>query len=439
MLLNYLDDIIRLMKFVDEVTIEVSSGNGGNGAVAFRREKFVPMGGPSGGDGGKGGDLVFEATDDLTTLYDLSFVRVHKAENGQNGQIKNMAGANGKDCVVKVPVGTLVYDLESGRLLVDMEHKGQREILLKGGRGGMGNARFATPTHRTPRSAEKGEPGKKLRLRLELKLLADVGLVGLPNAGKSTFLRAVSNARPKVADYPFTTLTPSLGIVKPEGLNSFCVADIPGLIEGAHEGTGLGTQFLKHIERTRILLHLVDVSQLDMENITKNYDVIMEELRQFSEKLAEKPVVVAANKMDLPDSRELFPDFKKEMDARGIKIFPISGATKEGIDSLLKYLSQELKELKTPVMLEANKDEKLYEYIEPFRIEELEEGYWEVTGPDIERLVAMTDFTNDEAIARFRQKIKKMGFIDELRNLEAADNDTISIGDMEFEYHEFFD
>ena len=439
MLTCLVNAIIAGMKFVDEVTIEVSSGNGGNGAVAFRREKFVPMGGPSGGDGGKGGDLVLEATDDLTTLYDLSFIRTHKAENGGNGQNKDMAGANGKDCVVKVPVGTLVYNLESGELLVDMEHKGQREILLKGGRGGMGNARFATPVHRTPRVAEKGEPGKKLRLRLELKLLADVGLVGLPNAGKSTFLRAVSNARPKVADYPFTTLTPSLGIVKPEGLASFCVADIPGLIEGAHEGTGLGTQFLKHIERTRILLHLVDVSQLDIADVARNYEIIMEELRQFSEKLADKTVIVAANKMDLPDAREIFPDFKKEMDARGVKVFEISGATREGIEPLLKYISQKLHELKEPVQVEANKEEKVYEYLEPYRIEELEEGYFEVTGPEIERLVAMTDFANDEAIARFRQKIKRMGFLDDLRRLQATDNDTISIGDMEFEYHEFFD
>ncbi|HMM58908.1 MAG TPA: GTPase ObgE, partial [Candidatus Rifleibacterium sp.] len=290
------------MKFVDEVTIQVSSGSGGNGIVAFRREKFVPMGGPAGGDGGRGGDLIFEATDDLTTLYELSFTRIYKAEDGGHGQQKNMAGANGSDLTVKVPVGTLVYDLESGQLLIDLDHKGQREIIARGGRGGWGNARFATAVRRTPRIAEKGEPGKTLRLRLELKLLADVGLVGLPNAGKSTFLRAVSNARPKVADYPFTTLTPSLGIVKPEGLPSFCMADIPGLIEGAHQGTGLGTQFLRHIERTRVLLHLVDVSQLDMEDITRNYDVIMAELREFSEELADKPVVVAANKMDLPDS-----------------------------------------------------------------------------------------------------------------------------------------
>lgn len=427
------------MKFVDEVTIQVSSGSGGNGIVAFRREKFVPMGGPAGGDGGRGGDLIFEATDDLTTLYELSFTRIYKAEDGGHGQQKNMFGANGSDLTIKVPVGTLVYDLESGQLLIDLDHKGQREIVARGGRGGWGNARFATAVRRTPRIAEKGEPGKTLRLRLELKLLADVGLVGLPNAGKSTFLRAVSNARPKVADYPFTTLTPSLGIVKPEGLPSFCMADIPGLIEGAHQGTGLGTQFLRHIERTRILLHLVDVSQLDMEDITRNYDVIMAELREFSEELAAKPIVVAANKMDLPDSRELFPEFKEALEARGVKVFAVSGATREGVEDLLKYLSNALKDLKTPDLNAANEEEKLYEYIEPFVIEEEDEGRWTVSGPEIERLVAMTDFTSDEAIAIFRQKLQKLGFFDELSRLDAGEDDIFSIGDMEFAYREFFD
>lgn len=429
----------RPMKFVDEITIQVSSGTGGNGVVAFRREKFVPMGGPAGGDGGRGGNLVFEATDDLTTLYELSFNRIYNADNGGHGQPRNMAGADGEDLIVKVPVGTLIYDVETGQLLIDLEHKGQREVVARGGRGGWGNARFATPVRRTPRIAEKGEPGKSLRLRLELKLLADVGLVGLPNAGKSTFLRAVSNARPKVADYPFTTLTPSLGIVKPEGLPAFCMADIPGLIEGAHSGSGLGTQFLKHIERTRILLHLVDVSQLDMEDITRNYDIIMAELREFSEELANKPVVVAANKMDLPDSRELFPEFKEALEARGVKVFPVSGATREGVDDLLKYFCGQLKELRAPTMIDPNEEEKLYRFIEPFAFEEESPGHWVVTGPEIERLVAMTDFTSDETIAIFRLKLKKIGFINELSRIDANDEDRFTIGEMEFEYREFFD
>ena len=427
------------MKFVDEITIQVSSGSGGNGIVAFRREKFVPMGGPSGGDGGKGGDFIFEATDDLTTLYELSFIRSYAAQNGENGGQKNMSGLGGKDYVLKVPVGTLVYDAETKKLLFDLDKKGQQALIAKGGRGGYGNARFATPVRRTPRIAEKGEPGKVLRLRLELKLLADVGLVGLPNAGKSTFLRAVSNARPKVADYPFTTLTPSLGIVKPEGIPSFCMADIPGLIEGAHEGVGLGVHFLKHIERTKILLHLVDVSQLDLENITKNYDVIMNELREFSAELADKPVVVAANKMELPDSRDLFPEFENALKERGIKVFPVSGATKEGVQELLKYLSVELKNLRVPERIAANEDEKLYEFETPFVITSESEGRWLVTGSEIERLVAMTDFTTDENVAMFKRKLKKMGFIEALKTVEVlCDGDIFSIGEMEFEFWEFF-
>ncbi|MDN5279490.1 MAG: GTPase [Clostridiales bacterium] len=427
------------MKFVDEVTIEVISGKGGDGAIAFRREKFVPMGGPAGGDGGRGGDVIFEATDDLTTLYELSFTRKLKAENGQNGQPKDMIGANGKNLVVKVPVGTLVYDAETGQLLVDLDEKGQQEIIAKGGRGGRGNARFTSSVRRAPRIAEKGEPARELRLRLELKLLADVGLVGLPNAGKSTFLRSVSNARPKVADYPFTTLIPSLGIVKPEGATSFCMADIPGLIEGAHQGTGLGIQFLKHVERTRLLLHLVDTSQLDLEDVVKNYDVIMAELKAFSEELGNKPVIVAANKMDLPDSRELFPLFNEEMQKRGIKVFPVSGATREGVDDLLKYISSELKNIQVSKTIQANEEEKVYEYLAPFEIEETSEGYFTVVGAEIERLVAMTDFTNDEAIALFKRKLKKMGFIDELASMAADDEDVFAIGEMEFEYREFFD
>lgn len=427
------------MKFVDEVTIEVTSGKGGDGAVAFRREKFVPMGGPAGGDGGRGGDVVFEATDDLTTLYELSFARRWEAEDGEDGQVKDMIGANGKNLLVKVPVGTLVYDVESGQLLVDLAEKGQREIVARGGRGGRGNARFTTSVRRAPRIAEKGEPGKHLRLRLELKLLADVGLVGMPNAGKSTFLRAVSNARPKVADYPFTTLVPSLGIVKPEGAPSFCMADIPGLIEGAHQGTGLGIQFLKHIERTRVLLHLVDTSQLDMEDVVKNYDIIMAELKAFSEELATKPVVVAANKMDLPDSRELFPMFKEELEKRGIKVFSVSGATREGVEDLLKFLSGMLKEFKATEQIQANQEEALYQYLAPFVIESAGDGYYQVSGAEIERLVAMTDFTSDDAIAMFKRKLKKMGFIDELAGMDAEPNDVFSIGEMEFEYREFFD
>ena len=427
------------MKFVDEVTIEVSSGKGGDGMVAFRREKFIPMGGPAGGDGGHGGDIILEATNNLTTLYELSFNKVFKAKNGENGRNKDQIGANADNLTVQVPVGTLVFDAETDELIVDLDENGQTCVIAPGGRGGRGNARFTSSVRRAPRMAEKGEPGKKLRLRLELKLLADVGLVGLPNAGKSTFLRAVSNAKPRVADYPFTTLIPSLGIVKAEGYNSFCMADIPGLIEGASKGTGLGVQFLKHIERTRVLLHLVDVSQLNEEEILKPYDVIMAELKEFSDLLAEKKVVVAANKMDLPDSREIFPKFESALKERGIEVFPVSGATKAGVSELLKYLSNSIQEYKEPVSFDAEEEEKVYEYLAPFTIEKIASKEWLVQGAQIERLVAMTDFTNDEAIGSFKRKLNGLGFIEELSGLEAEEDDTISIGEMEFEYWEFFD
>ncbi len=427
------------MKFIDELVIEVASGNGGNGIVAFRREKFVPTGGPAGGDGGRGGDFIVEATDDLTTLYELSFRRKYFAENGQNGGQKNMSGSNGEDFVLKVPVGTLIYDYETGKLLYDLEHKNQRETIAKGGRGGHGNARFATPVRRTPRIAEKGEPGKAIKVRLELKLLADVGLVGLPNAGKSTFLRAVSNAKPKVAEYPFTTLTPNLGIVKVEDIPSFCIADIPGLIEGAHEGVGLGVQFLKHIERTRVLLHLVDISQLEEDDITKSYDIIMKELAEFSPELVEKTIIVAANKMDLTESRELFPKFKKAMEERDIKVFSISGVTRKGVVELLKHLSGVLAETKAVSMIKADEVEKLYKFEAPFVIEEESEGCWLVTGEEIERLVAMTDFTSNEAVMFFKRRLKKLGFMDALKDVDVlCDGDTFSIGEMEFEFWEFF-
>lgn len=428
------------MKFVDEVTIEVTSGKGGNGIVAFRREKFIPMGGPAGGDGGRGGNVILEASDSQTTLYELSYTKNLKAKSGENGRPKNQMGANADDLIVKVPIGTLVFDAETGKLLFDLDRDGAQVIVAHGGRGGKGNARFVSSVQRAPRVAEKGEPAITRKLKLELKLLADVGLVGLPNAGKSTFLRTVSNARPRVADYPFTTLMPSLGIVKPDGYSSFCMADIPGLIEGAHNGAGLGVQFLKHIERTRILLHLVDTSQLDLdpENILEPYDTIQAELKEFSELLENKPVVVAANKMDLPDSRELFPTFKEELNKRGIEVFPVSGATKEGVNELLSFLSKKVKELRAPVVFAPNETETLYEYLPPYKIEKNSEGLL-VSGAEIERLVAMTDFSNDATILRFKLKLRRMGFLDELKSLDVDSETAVFIGEMEFQYWEFFD
>lgn len=407
--------------------------------IAFRREKFVPFGGPSGGDGGRGGDVIMVATRDLNTLYELSYQRIYRARGGEKGGPKDMIGSDALDETIRVPVGTLVYDAETGDLLADLAEAGAQFIAARGGRGGKGNARFASSVRRAPRIAEKGEPGEMKHLRLELKLLADVGLVGLPNAGKSTLLRSISNARPKVADYPFTTLVPHLGIVKPEGLPAFCVADLPGLIEGAHMGAGLGIQFLKHIERTRLLVHLVDLCEIDPEEPLASFDVIMRELSEFDPSLLERPMLVVGNKMDLPEAREVWPIFTKAMKKRKLPVLALSGATKEGTKEMAERICAELAKMPLPGSLtDASAGEKVFAYLPPFQIEEIKKHYWIVKGAEIERLVAMTDFTSEEGVARFRKKIKKMGLTEELARIEADRDDTVAIGEMEFALREFF-
>ncbi|RCK79986.1 MAG: GTP-binding protein Obg [Candidatus Ozemobacter sibiricus] len=424
------------MKFIDELVIDVESGKGGDGMVAFRREKFVPYGGPSGGDGGRGGDVVLVATRDLNTLFELGFQRLYQAEPGENGQPKNMEGANGRPCELRVPVGTLVYRDDTGELLCDLSEPGARFVVARGGRGGRGNARFASSVRRAPRIAEKGEPGERLRLRLELKLLADIGLVGLPNAGKSTLLAAVSNARPKVADYPFTTLVPHLGIIKREGRRAFCMADLPGLIEGAHAGAGLGIQFLKHIERTRLLLHLVDLGTQDRAAARRAFQTIRAELGEYDPALLERPMLVVATKLDLPTARQNWPAFRTWVKKQGFEAMAISAATHEGVDALLDHLAATLDRLPAPPLTVAT-PEPVIEYLPPFELEKVAPGQWEARGREIERLVAMTDFTNDEAILRFKRNVQKMGFLDELARQAAAPDDTVSIGDMEFQVREF--
>ncbi|MFZ2957788.1 MAG: GTPase ObgE [Candidatus Ozemobacteraceae bacterium] len=426
------------MKFIDFLTIEVASGKGGDGLVAFRHEKFTPMGGPSGGDGGRGGSVSLVATRDYTTLYELSFRRLYDAKSGQKGGPKDMFGKDAESRDVPVPVGTLVYDDDTGELIADLDHEAARIVVAKGGRGGKGNAKFVSSVRRAPRIAEKGEPGERRKLRLELKLLADVGLVGLPNAGKSTLLSVASNARPKIADYPFTTLVPILGIVKSESQPSFCIADLPGLIEGAHEGAGLGVQFLKHVERTRVLIHLVDVSTLPEDNMLQPFDTILEELRSYNPALLEKPMLVAGNKLDLTHAREVWPVFVRKMKRRGYKVFPLSGITREGLDDLLKAVAKTLAET-TPVDAAVPmQPEKSHVFIPAFEIEQENKGVWRVQGREIERLTSMIDFTTDEGVAMYLKKLKKMGFLDELGDIEADDEDTIIIGDMEFSYREFF-
>ena len=326
------------MKFIDEAVITAQSGNGGRGCVSFRREKYIPRGGPNGGDGGRGGDIVFRTAARKRTLYEFRYTRQLKAKNGMPGEGKDKTGRSGPDLIVEIPPGTVVSDAETGRVILDFTRPGETVVLLRGGRGGRGNARFKSSTNRSPRFAQEGEPGEFMSLKLELKLLADVGLIGLPNAGKSTLISRISSARPKIADYPFTTLVPNLGVVKTRWGESFVVADIPGLIEGAHAGTGLGTRFLRHVERTRILVHLIDVSGVDPDAPLAAYRTINDELRLYDENLARKPQIVVLNKMDLPDTEGIADRFQQELGQR--KVLRISAATGRGIDNLLSEIQR---------------------------------------------------------------------------------------------------
>lgn len=330
------------MRFIDEVTIFTSSGHGGAGCVAFRHEKFIEFGGPSGGDGGKGGDVIFEVVSGLSTLLELRHRPHQKAENGHNGMGKNRHGAAGRDLLLKVPVGTVIKDAETDEILADLTENGQRVILLKGGRGGQGNARFASATNKAPKFAQPGEELEERKLRLELKLMADVGLLGLPNAGKSSLISKVSAARPKIADYPFTTMVPSLGVVPYKDYRSFVMADIPGIIEGAHDGAGLGHRFLKHLERSGILLHLVDISWMPERDPRAEYESINQELALFSPELAAKEQIVVITKIDLPQTRAELPAIKAWFEGEGVTVFPISSATGEGVDLLLDEIARRL-------------------------------------------------------------------------------------------------
>ncbi len=330
------------MSFIDEVKIIASAGDGGSGCVSFRREKFIPLGGPNGGDGGKGGDLILQVSPQIGTLYDLRLHPHQRAQRGKNGMGSDRHGAGGEDLVILVPPGTIVKDAETGDIIVDMAESEQRLVLLKGGRGGQGNARFMTSTNKAPRFAQPGEPGEELTIRLELKLMADVGLLGFPSVGKSSFITKVSAARPKIADYPFTTLRPHLGVVDYKNYRTFVMADIPGIIEGAHDGAGLGHRFLKHVERTRILLHLLDPCRTHDSNPLDDYTTLNRELALFNPELAEKPQIIVINKIDLPDVQALLPEIIPYFEKLGLKVFPVSAATGAGIPPLLDEIARYL-------------------------------------------------------------------------------------------------
>lgn len=419
--------------FVDYAKINVKAGDGGNGVVAFRREKYVPMGGPAGGDGGRGGSIVIQADEGLSTLMDFKYRRHFKGERGKHGQGKNMHGAGGQDIIIRVPAGTVIKDDASEEVIADLTNHGQTVVVARGGRGGRGNTRFATAANKAPSIAENGEPGEEKWIRLELKLLADIGLVGLPNAGKSTLIANVSAARPKIADYPFTTLVPNLGVVRLKNGESFVLADIPGLIAGAHQGAGLGHRFLRHIERTRVLIFVLDTAQTESQNVLKDYYTLRDELEKFSADLAAKPYLIAANKMDLPEARQNIAALQEEF---ADQLIMISAATGQGTEELMTKACQLLASLPQEETIAGDEVVlRKFEEEPPFIIEFVN-GVFEVSGKRIEKLVAMTNFTTDEGLERFQRIIAQMGLEEALRQEGIKAGQTVKIKDLEFEYSE---
>ena len=419
--------------FFDEAKIYVKGGNGGDGSVAFRREKFVPFGGPSGGNGGPGGDVYLEVDPNLNTLIHFKKRSHFKAEAGGRGSGKNQQGKAGADLLIPVPPGTEVQDADTGEFVADLVDEDQRMLVAKGGRGGRGNAAFASSTNQAPRLAEHGEPGEERWLRLEMKLIADVGVIGMPNAGKSTLLSVVSAARPKIAAYPFTTLQPNLGVVQLEGYETFVLADVPGLIEGASEGAGLGHQFLRHVERTRLLIHLLDGASQDP---LEDWNTINEELSQFSPGLAAKPQIAVLNKMDLPDAQAWWPLVQEAMAERGLEAHAISAVTGQGVKPLMRRTYELLKSLPVPEAVpEQPAVFRPAETEEAFAIER-EEDAWRVRGVRVERIAAMTPFVLPEAAARFQRQLRAMGIDVALEEAGVEPGDTVRIGDKELEWRE---
>ena len=421
--------------FVDEVEIKVEAGKGGDGCTAFRREKYVAMGGPYGGNGGHGADIIFKVDEGLHTLLDLRYQKTIKGSNGENGRGKNQHGKGAEPFIVKVPLGTVVTDLDTGMIIADLSHKNQEEIIAKGGRGGRGNTAFKTQTNTAPDYSENGEEGEIKNLKVEVKMLADVGLVVLPSVGKSTVISCVSKSKPKIAAYHFTTLNPNLGVVKSRDGRSFVMADLPGLIEGASEGEGLGDKFLRHIERTRVIAHVIDMSGSEMRDPYEDFVLINKELEAFNEKLIKKPMIVIANKMDLPEAKEHLEEFKKKVDC---KIFEVSAAMNQGLQDVVDYLADLLDTIPSNPLYDESQIEShvLYKFKkeEPFTITKEEDGLWAITGKEVERLFKMTKFSSDEAIYRFAKKLRRMGIDDKLIEMGAKEGDQVRILDFYFDF-----
>ena len=425
--------------FTDSAKVFIKSGDGGNGHVSFRREIYVPNGGPDGGDGGKGGDIIFEVDDGLNTLVDFRHVRKYVAQPGEEGGKRRCHGANGKDLVIKVPQGTVVKDMETGKVITDMSGDNRREVILKGGKGGLGNMNFATATMQAPKYAQPGQAGAELWVQLELKVLADVGLVGFPNVGKSTLLSRVSNARPKVANYHFTTLNPHLGVVNLGDGNSFVMADIPGLIEGASEGAGLGHEFLRHIERTKVLLHVVDGASVEGRDPVEDIHMIMEELRAYNPKLLELPQAIAANKLDALYDEELNPlqALKDEFESQGIPVFGISAVSGEGVNELLYYLFKVLSTVdRTPKIFEKEFEvEYMTDRNLPYTVEKNEDGEYVVEGPRIEKMLGYTNLESEKGFNFFQKFLKENGILEALEEAGIEEGDTVRMYGLVFDYY----
>ncbi len=430
------------MSFSDKATIRIRSGNGGDGHVSFRREKYVANGGPDGGDGGRGGDLIFEVDPGLNTLNDFRYKQKYYAGNGEPGGKRRCHGADGDDLVVKVPAGTIVREASTGQVITDMSYENTREVILKGGRGGKGNMNFATPTMQAPKYAQPGKQGIELEVILELKVIADVGLVGFPNVGKSTLLSRVSAAKPKIANYHFTTLNPNLGVVDLDGANSFVMADIPGLIEGAAEGVGLGHDFLRHIERTRVILHVVDAASTEGRDPIEDIHTINKELAEYDKVLAGRPQVIAANKLDClfgEDRETVLELLKEEFESQGVPVFPISAVTGEGVKELLYHIRRMLNELPDDrVVYEKEYEVKLPDLSdEPYTVTKSEddEDTYLVEGPRIERMLGYTNLDSEKGFAFFQKFLQENGILDELVELGIQEGDTVKIYGWQFEYY----
>lgn len=421
--------------FVDEAILELNAGRGGNGCMAFRREKYVEMGGPFGGNGGNGGNIIFKVDEGLNTLIDLRYKKLYKAPSGEHGQGKGMHGKNAQDLIIKVPLGTVITDLDTNLVIADLIEKNDEVVVAKGGRGGRGNMAFATKNNPAPAFCENGEPGEEKKVKVELKLLADVGLVGLPSVGKSTIISKISAAKPKIAAYHFTTLKPNLGVVRASNDRSYVVADLPGLIEGASLGEGLGDKFLKHIERTRVIAHVIDMSGIEGRDPYDDYVTINNELKNFNEKIMEKPQIIIANKMDIQQAKDNLEVFKTKVTD---PIYEVSAIDANGLDKVINILADYLDKIKKQPLNDVKTESHvIYKYEEkiPFKIFKEKNGF-RVKGAEIEKLLRMTWFASDEAYRRFSNKMKKMGIEDKLREMGAKNGDMIYILDYEFEYRE---